>query len=51
MKNEFDLDIMDDRNRTVHIYNQEDIKKIYSHIVNQYSDAFGRVLIKLKSLN
>jgi len=42
------LEIINDRNQTVHVYSQEDIEKIYSHIVERYFDAFGMLLIKLK---
>lgn len=45
------LEILKDRNQTVHVYNQEDINKIYSHIVDHYVAAFGETLKKLKSEN
>jgi len=42
------LEILKDRNQTVHVYSQEDIEKIYAHIVSGYWGAFSGLLVKLK---
>ena len=38
------LKILEDRNKTVHIYSQEDIEAIYRRIVDLYCGAFSGLL-------
>lgn len=45
------LEILKDRNRTVHVYSQEDIESIYAQIVDRYCRAFGALLLRLENLN
>ena len=43
------LDILDDRNQTVHVYSQEDIQEIYAHITAKYVQAFGALIEKIEA--
>ncbi len=42
------LQMIDDRNKTVHIYSQEAIKQIHVHILDLYYPAFSELLGKLE---
>lgn len=44
------LDMLDDRNKTSHIYDENESRKIYKRISADYADAIGRVLHKLKGM-
>jgi len=45
------LEILKDRNQTVHVYSQEEIEKIYVHIVERYLNAFASVLVRLETVD
>lgn len=44
------LDMLDDRNKTSHIYDENESRKIYKRISANYMAAIGRVLDKLKGM-
>lgn len=42
------LDMLEDRNKTSHIYDKEESEKIFQRIKNDYLPQIGKVLDKLK---
>lgn len=44
------LDMLDDRNKTSHIYNEDESRKIFERISTNYLAAIGTVLDKLTSI-
>ncbi|TFJ91823.1 HI0074 family nucleotidyltransferase substrate-binding subunit [Lentibacillus salicampi] len=41
-------DVLGSRNSTAHIYNEEDYEKIKGKIINEYTEAVEKLLLKLK---
>lgn len=44
------LDMLDDRNKTSHIYDENESRRIYKRISTRYLGAIGRVLNKLRCI-
>ena len=44
------LDMLTDRNKTSHIYDQSEAQEIFAHIKDHYVDAIMNVLLLLKNL-
>lgn len=44
------LDMLEDRNKTSHIYNEDESRKIYDRISTNHLPAIGHVLDKLKDI-
>lgn len=42
------LDMLEDRNKSSHIYEQKTAEEIFDNIKNQYESAIGKVIEKLK---
>lgn len=42
------LNMLEDRNKTVHIYNKSESEKIFERIKTEYIDAIGKLIKELK---